>query len=155
MSLYEEDVLVELRRELARYRNPWTVEIRAVHGHWLEFAHDGPLTLADAEARVKDYRQESPDATFRVAPWFNLDQRAEREQLRVAKERLDWLTRHVVSLGSQPGGMLEYRFHREYKSSPQWGELFLQEIDAAIQREAEISRGAEASVQRETKEHPV
>jgi hypothetical protein len=67
---------VELQRQLNRFSNPWTVEIQnQSDGCWTELAHDAPLTLGDAEARMLEHQIESPRAKFRVVPWLNNSQR--------------------------------------------------------------------------------
>lgn len=74
------DTIQRLKARLARYENPWTVEVRRTDLFWQEMCHDAPLTLADAEARVQEHQKDSPEATFRVAPWFNAVQRQYIEQ---------------------------------------------------------------------------
>lgn len=60
---------------MARLSNPWTVEIQRSDGYWQEFSYDAPLTLVEAEARMAEHRKNSPEATFRLRPWMNADQR--------------------------------------------------------------------------------
>ena len=75
--------------DLARYSNPWTVEIQnTASGGWQNFCYLAPLTLKDAEEWQKVHAEQSPGAIFRVVPWFNSMQLqyvwAEREQLQCA-----------------------------------------------------------------------
>lgn len=81
------DEIERQQAELQRYGNPWTVEIlNQESSNWESFAHDAPLTLANAEARTKEHQTENPDAKFRVTPWLNLDQRQVVERLRGERE---------------------------------------------------------------------
>lgn len=83
------DEIERQQAELQRYGNPWTVEIlNQESSNWESFAHDAPLTLANAEARTKEHQTENPDAKFRVTPWLNLDQRQVVERLRGEREQL-------------------------------------------------------------------
>lgn len=76
-----------LRARLARYLNPWTVEIRNKAGKWYSFAYDAPITLQEAEDRVETLQVEHPLARFRVQPWMNNSQAAVCTEL---KERVAW-----------------------------------------------------------------
>lgn len=67
--------LTKRLEEAARYSNPWTVEVRSVDGHWQEMCHDAPLTLSAGEKRRDEHLADSPEATFRVTPWYNAMQR--------------------------------------------------------------------------------
>lgn len=60
--------------DLARYSNPWTIEIQSRSGSWSNFCHDAPRTLAECEEREMELREENPSARFRVVPWFNASQ---------------------------------------------------------------------------------
>lgn len=68
--------LIQRYRDIAAlYANPYTIQIRdKVDQHWESFCYDAPLTLQQAEDRVKEHQQENPKATFRVVPWLNLSQ---------------------------------------------------------------------------------
>lgn len=60
--------------DLARYSNPWTVQICDSSGHWHNFTHDAPITLTVAEERIRELQVEHPNAKFRAFPWFNSSQ---------------------------------------------------------------------------------
>lgn len=62
---------------LARYVNPWTVEIRNKAGKWHPFCSDAPITLQEAVSRVEALQAENPDAVFRAQPWRNASQAQE------------------------------------------------------------------------------
>jgi hypothetical protein len=66
-----------LKKELARYSNPWTIEIwsHEGRGNWTQFCYDAPIPLAEAEARTEVFKAENPAAKFRVVPWLNSSQR--------------------------------------------------------------------------------
>jgi hypothetical protein len=76
------------RDRFERLLNPWTIEIQSTDGDWEEFCHDAPLTLADAEVRMREHQQESPEAVFHVRPWFNLSQRQIVNRLRETNREL-------------------------------------------------------------------
>jgi hypothetical protein len=72
-----EKQVASLTRQLARFQNPWTVQVQSkISGSWSEMCHDSPLTLADAEKRMADHQKESPGAVFRVIPWSSSSQSA-------------------------------------------------------------------------------
>ena len=56
-----------------------------------------------------------------------------RKSMEVMK-RIDWLKRHVVSLGGS-SDRVEYNFAVKYKSSPLWGDAFIADIDKALAKE--------------------
>lgn len=86
------------RETLARYGNPWTVQIQSTNGHWSEFCHDAPITLQEGERRVDEINADHPRAVVRVVPWLNASQqqhvrestealRADRDNIAEALER--------------------------------------------------------------------
>ncbi len=75
--------------ELARFKNPWTVEIQNKQtGAWSEFHHKPPLTLADAEQYEEELKALHPKASFRVTPWLNNEQRQAIRDTQVRAETL-------------------------------------------------------------------
>lgn len=61
-------------RDLARFSNPWTVQIQDIHGNWSEFCHDAPVTLKNAEDRIEEMARDSPRAILRAVPYLNCSQ---------------------------------------------------------------------------------
>lgn len=94
-----EKLKLSSEQTIARFSNPWTVEIRNhSNGHWSEFCHDAPLTLADAEERERTLRAHNPDAQFRVIPWLNSSQRA------LIQKRMDSSEQTIAELREQLAG---------------------------------------------------
>ncbi|MDP9113881.1 MAG: hypothetical protein M3O20_09375, partial [Acidobacteriota bacterium] len=106
--LYQQTV-DELRSQLKRFANPWTVEIlNQQSNQWSNFCHDAPLTLADAEERERALGTENPDAKFRVVPWLNSSQRAQLSTTReIAKELAAALEHALRASASRSGGDCE------------------------------------------------
>lgn len=97
---YAEEEIWRLRTDLYRYLNPWTVEVQSVSGQWLELAHDSPLSLVDAEERLRQHKEESPRATFRMVPWLNGQQiQAVNAKLSATLAALEKCQEHLRTLG--------------------------------------------------------
>ena len=81
MSIIEDRIerlcgdITELRLKLARYMNPYTIEIQnAATGIWSNLLHDAPKTFQDAEKDMEELQATFPKAKFRVVPWLNPSQ---------------------------------------------------------------------------------
>lgn len=77
----------KLLYDLARYTNPWTIEIQnQITGQWMNHYHDAPITLLNAEKLIVQLMEENPAALFRVRPWLNPNQvQMVQDQLHEAK----------------------------------------------------------------------
>ena len=97
-----EKQVASLTRQLARFQNPWTVQVQSkISGSWSQMCHDSPLTLADAEKRMADHQKESPGAVFRVIPWSSSSQSA------YVRESNHFLTRQLEEARRVCGEMSE------------------------------------------------
>lgn len=67
----------EQRSKMQRYFNPWTIQVlNKITNTWMGFCEDSPITLGDAENRLKELKDDPSTAAgeFRVIPWLNGNQ---------------------------------------------------------------------------------